>query len=123
ERGLCRCYSSLILLLGFAMLYPHPLKTLGVLDACQIPLLYPFNSQRRNERSAHSTPILRTAQHYRIALPLWPVQNFPQCLRAPLLEVRILVEDGAIGAHVARLNAFLLADGGDAAGRKASGTC
>ena len=33
-----------------------------------------------------------------------------------MLEVRVFVEDGSVGSNVARLVAFLLGDGGDAAG-------
>jgi hypothetical protein len=38
----------LILLFGFTVLYPRSPKTLEFLDTCQIPLLYPLYSQRRN---------------------------------------------------------------------------
>ena len=92
-----------------------------VLDPHQIPLLNPLNRQRRNERRTHPAPILRAAQHNRIALPLRPVQNLPQRLRAPLLEVRILVEHASVGANMAALDVLLLADGGDATGGEARG--
>jgi hypothetical protein len=100
---------------------PTPLQhCLGIPNPRILPLPHPLQRQRRNQRRPHPTPILRGQNLNRI-LPPRPVQNLPQRDGAARLEVRVLVEDGAVGADVAGFPALLLADGGDAAGGEAGG--
>ena len=94
---------------------------LGIPNPRILPLPHPLQRQRRNQRRPHPTPILRRQNFNRI-LPPRPAQNLPQRDSAARLEVRVLVEHGAVGADVAGFPALLLADGGDAAGGEAGGT-
>jgi len=99
-----------------------------MLDPSQISLLHPLQGQGSYESSAYTRPILRSQDLNGILLLrillLGPVQNLPQGQSSAGLEVGVLVKDGSIGADVAGLVAFLLADCRDAAGREAgrSGT-
>lgn len=90
-----------------------------------IPLLDPLQRQRGNQRRADAAPVLGRQDLDRVLLLgvrlVGPVENLAQRGGAARLEVRVLVEDGAVGAHVARRVALLAADGGDAAGRQAGG--
>lgn len=54
-------------------------------------------------------------------LLLRPVENLTQSLGTAGLEVRVLVEDGTIGADVAVMVVLLLADGSNTTGRETSG--
>lgn len=102
-------------------LTPTPLQhRLGIPNPRILPLPHPLQRQRRNQRRPHPTPILRGQNLNRI-LPPRPAQNLPQRDSAARLEVRVLVEHGAVGADVAGFPALLLADGGDAAGGEARG--
>ena len=98
---------------------PTPLQhRLRIPNPRILPLPHPLQRQRRNQRRPHPTPILRRQNLNRI-LPPRPAQNLPQRDSAARLEVRVLVEHGAVGADVAGFPALLLADGGDAAGGEA----
>jgi len=92
-----------------------------MLNPHHIPLLDPHSRQRRRDRGAHPGPILGGPNINAILLIRRPIQNLAQGLGATRLEVRVAVEDGAVGADVAGVDALLLADGGDAAGREAGG--
>jgi hypothetical protein len=94
-----------------------------VLNACHIPLLYPLQRQRRNQRCPNTRSIFCSQDLNRVLLAgllVGPVQDLAERNGPALLEVRVLVEDGSVGANVAGLVTFLLADGGNATGRKAS---
>lgn len=100
-------------------------EVLRVQNARQVTLLNPLQRKRRNQRGAHTAAVLGGQDLDRVLLGrvalLGPVEDLAQGFRAAGLEVRILVEDGAVGADVAGLVTLLLADGGDAAGREARG--
>lgn len=106
--------------------HPSPsLKVLRMQNPMHIPLLDPLQRQRGNQRRADAAPVLGRQDLdwvllLRVGL-VGPVENLAQRGGAARLEVRVFVEDGAVGAHVARRVALLAADGGDAAGRQAGG--
>lgn len=96
-----------------------------MLNPRHIPLLNPLQRQRRNKRGPNTTPILRRQNFNRVLLTrllLRPVQNLSQSNSTALLEVRVFVEDGTVGANVAGFVTFLFADRGDAAGGEACGS-
>jgi hypothetical protein len=94
--------------------------SLDRLDSSQVTVLYPLQRQRRNERCTNTAAVLGGRKHNGI-LPRRPVENLAQGLSASGLEVRVFVEDGAVGANVAGGDVLLLADGCYAAGRESSG--
>lgn len=101
----------------------HLFEVLRVQDPMHIPLPDALQRQRGNQRGADTAPILRRQDLNGVLLLgvrlLRPVEDLAQGLGAAGLEVRVLVEDGAVGADVARREALLLADGGYAARRQA----
>lgn len=102
------------------------LEVLGVQHTRAVTRLDPLQRQRCNQRSTNTATVLGSQDLHGILLLatrglLRPVEDLTQGLGTALLEVGVLVEDGAVGADVARLVALLLADGGDTAGREASG--
>jgi hypothetical protein len=104
----------------------YPLEVLRVQNTSAVASLDPLQRQRRNQRSTHTTAILSSQNLNRILLRttsslLGPVEDLAQGLGATGLEVRVLVEDGTIGADVAAGVVLLLTDGGDTAGREAGG--
>lgn len=104
----CACYSS---------------EVLRVQDTRQVTLLDALQRQRRDQRGPDTAAVLGGQDLDRVLLGLVlllrPVEDLAQGLRPAGLEVRVLVEDGPVGAHVAALVALLLADGRDSAGRQA----
>lgn len=94
-------------------------------DARQVALLDTLEGEGGDQSGADTAAVLGGEDLDGVlllgVLLLGPVENLAQGLGAAGLEVGVLVEDGAVGADVAALVALLLADGGDAAGREASG--
>ena len=92
----------------------------------KIASLDSLQGQRRNQSSTYTTTIFGSKNLNRIFLfgigLLGPVKNLAKSLGTSGLEVRVLVEDRSICTDVACLVVLLLADGSNAAGRKASGT-
>ena len=90
-------------------------------DPNHIPLRHPPRRQGRNDRGPDPAPVLRRPDIDAIRFSLGPIQNLPQGLRAASFEMRVPIEHRAVGADVEVLIAFLLRNGGDAAGREAGG--
>lgn len=88
-------------------------------DADHIALLDPLDRERGDERRADAAPVLRGPDVDPVGLAVAPAEDLAQRLRAARLEVRVLVEDRAVGADVALAEFLLDADGGGAAGRQA----
>lgn len=94
-------------------------NSLRIPDTRPVSLPNPLQCQRGNQRRPNTAPILCRPYINEVLLVARPVQNLPQRNRAPRFEVRVLVEDGAVGADVAGPDVLLLADGSGAAGRQA----
>lgn len=92
-----------------------------MLNADHIPLLDAHSRQGGRDGGADAGPIFGGPDVDAILLGGGPIEDLAQGLGATGLEVRVAVEDGAVGADVAGVDALLLADGGDAAGREAGG--
>ena len=100
-------------------------EILRVQNTRQVAFLDSLQREGGNQRRADTASVLSRQDLDGVfllgVLPFRPVEDLAQSLGAAGLEVRVLVEDGAVGAHVAALVPLLLADGGDAAGRQAGG--
>lgn len=85
-----------------------------------VALLNPLQGQRSNQRSANTRTVLGSQDLDGVLVTLvglgGPVEDLTQSLGAAGLEVRVLVEHGAISANVGGLEVLLLADGGDTTG-------
>lgn len=92
-----------------------------MLNTNHIPRLDPHSRQRRNNSSPNTGAILGSPDVDFVPLGGGPIEDLAQGLGAAGLEVRVAVEDGAVGADVAGGDALFLADGGDAAGGEAGG--
>lgn len=112
-------------LAGSVFAIPYPLgaslhKVLRVQDTSHVALLNPLQGQRSNQRSTNTRTVLGSQYLNGILVALvglgGPVEDLTQGLGAAGLEVRVLVEDGAISANMGSLDVLLLADGGDTAG-------
>ena len=95
-------------------------------DTGQVALVDSLECEGSNESSTYTATILSGEDLDRVFLLrvglLRPVENLTQCLSTTGLEVRVLVEDGAVSADMAGLVALLLADGGNTASREAGST-
>ena len=100
-------------------------EVLRVQDTSKVSCLDALQSQRRNEGSPNATTVLGSQNLNGVLLLrillLGPVKDLLESLRTSGFEVGRLVEDGAVGADVARLVVLLPADGRDAAGRQTGG--
>jgi protein arginine N-methyltransferase 2 len=100
----------------------HCLEMLRVQDAVKVPLVDSLQCESRDQCSADAAPVLCRKDLNRILIfrvcLLGPVENLAKRLGAACFEVRILVEDGAVSAHVARFVALLLANSRNATGRQ-----
>lgn len=94
-------------------------------DARQVALLHTLERECGNQSSAYATTVFGRQNLNRVLGRgvglLGPVENLLESLRSTRLEVRVLVEDGAIGTNVAGLDVLLLANGSDTAGRETGG--
>lgn len=100
-------------------------KVLRVQNTSHVALLDTLEGKSRNQGGTDTRTVLGGQDFDGVLITLvglgGPVQDLAQGLSAAGLEVRVLVEDGAVGADVSCLVALLLADSGDATGRKACG--
>lgn len=88
-------------------------------DADQVAFPDPIDGQGRNERGAYAGSIFCGKNDDLVRVVVGPVENLAQRLGTAGFEVRIFVEDRTVGADMAGLDVFLLADRGDATGREA----
>lgn len=99
---------------------------LWVEDTRHVASLHTLQRQRRNQSSTNTATVL-SSQNLDGVLGLGvsllgPVENLLQSLGTTSLEVRVLVEDGAIRTDVARLEVLLLANSSNTTGRETSRT-
>lgn len=101
-------------------------KVLRVQDTGHITLLDALEGQGGNQGGTNTRSVLSSQDFDGVLIALvslgGPVEDLAQSLSATGLEVRVLVEHGAVGANVRGLIALLLADGGDAAGGQTGGS-
>jgi hypothetical protein len=101
-------------------------EILRVQDTSKVALVDPLQGQRSDQGGTDTRTVFGGEDLNRVFLGLaglgGPVEDLAEGLRATGLEVRVLVEDGAVSADVAGLVVLLFADGCDAAGGQAGGT-
>jgi hypothetical protein len=97
-----------------------------VLDTSEVALLDTLDGQSGDQSGTDTRSILGgknlNGVLLKSALLSWPVQDLAQGLGTAGLEVRVLVEHGAIGTDVAGLVTLLLGNSSDTAGGEASST-
>lgn len=99
----------------------------GVQNTSKVTLLHSLQRKSGNNSSADTASIfggedLDRVFFSRVFLSR-PVENLSESLCASCLEMRVFVEYGAVGAHVAGLKVLLDADSSNSTSRQASRTC
>lgn len=97
-----------------------------VQDTCLVASLDTLKRKGSNQSSTNTAAILGGENLNGVlvlsVLLLGPIQNLSEGLGTAGLEVRVFVEDGAVGTNVATSVVLLLANGSNAASRETSGT-
>jgi hypothetical protein len=105
----------------------HLLEVLRVQNTGKIALSDSLERQGGNQRSTDTASIFSSQNLHRIFLFRIglgrPIKDLTESLGATRFEMRILVENGTVGANVARLQVLLGADGGDTTGGETSSAC
>lgn len=94
---------------------------LRIHDTDCMTFLDPLDRQRRDQCSTDTASVLGGQNLNLVFLSLWPAKDFAQRFGPTCLEVRVLVEHGAVGADVAGGDVLLFADTSDSTGGKAGG--
>lgn len=100
-------------------------EVLRAQDTSEVALVDPLQGQRSDQGCTDTRTVFGSEDLNGVLLVLagfgGPVEDLAESHRATGLEVRVLVEDGAVSANVAGLVALLLADSSDTTRGQAGG--